>query len=88
MKQRAGTDVGLMFIAYNLKSVVNIHGKQFLNLYFRGLLQGLLAKMDVHLKRKSFRVKFMAFYTILIEINEILINHTIFNRKMKMTGSF
>ena len=40
-KQRAGADVGRMFIACNLKRVINIVGKESLMAYFRRTAVGL-----------------------------------------------
>ena len=34
-KQRAGADVGLMFVAYNLRRLINILGKKVVKEYFR-----------------------------------------------------
>ncbi len=62
-KNRASADVGFMFIAYNLRRIVNILGQNLLKEYLRILLPLFLAVLDF-LRRKISRFWASLFRTI------------------------
>jgi len=87
-KERASADVGLMFIAYNLKRVINILGKQALMEYFKACIDELSAKIRTQIHFSCPRGTFGDFRILMAAIFENIANHTIFNRDIKIAGGF
>jgi transposase len=87
-KQRASADVGLMFIAYNLKRVINIVGIKALMDYFQGFCVQLSAKITAQIRFKRLTAMFRSLKTFLAGIFEKTVLQVIFIRNIKLSGGF
>jgi hypothetical protein len=87
-KQRASADVGLMFIAYNLKRIINIVGRRALMEHFQAFLAQLSAKITAQNCFESLKAKFRRLEIFLANIFEKSGFQVNFNRYMKLSGGF
>jgi hypothetical protein len=72
--KRAGSDVGFMLIAYNLRRIGNILTMNVLKEYLRILVSHFLSKLHLSgLKKQPFGVKFYQLFVLNIKIRDSLI---------------
>jgi len=80
-KERASSDVGLMFISYNLKRLINILSTKELKEYLKALvLLFFRTKSYLNLKIRLFKTLFI--------FQKIYINQIFFDKKLLKTSCF
>jgi len=87
-KQRAEADVGLMFVAYNLRRIINILGKEAFKEYFRTLACSLLlifGHIRAIIKRFKTSVLDSNIYPLCFDHH---VNQLIFTRKLTIMAGF
>ena len=87
-KQRASADVGFMFIAYNLRRIMNIVGKNALKKYLEVLVLLVSGKYrSIRLKISLLKaIKYL--YKILTSYFEGCLNRLKFDQNLLSTGGF
>ena len=86
--QRAGADVGLMFVAYNLRRIINILGKEAFKEYFSTLACSLLlifGHIRAIIKRFKTSVLDSNIYPLCFDHH---VNQLIFTRKLTIMAGF
>ena len=87
-KQRASADVGFMFIAYNLRRIINIVGKNALKKYLEVLVLLVSGKYrSIRLKISLLKaIKYL--HKILTSYFEGCLNRLKFDQNLLSTGGF
>jgi len=87
-KSRASADVGFMFIAYNLKRIMNILGQEVFKKYLRMLVLLFLQILSViRLKNLKYKQgKFFRKYSLLNFASSL--NRFIFDKNLIVNGGF
>ena len=87
-KARASADVGFMFIAYNLKRLINIIGQEGFKKYLKALMVRIFAFLS-HFRGKLSLYKSLKFYLNISQAFHFYIQkRIIFERKLINNGGF